>query len=281
MHGYRLGSNVFFAEPPQSNVGTLGNALSVAAGQSLEFRDHREYLPGDDLRRIDWNAYARSDKLTVKLYRNEIHPTVDLLLDVSKSMNLHGTRKGEAVYTLAGYFASAAASSHFSFRVFTTQRACPQLDRSDRLPTDWQPFELTATESPAEMLNRLPPAWRKHGIRIVVSDFLFPAEPEPFVARVANEAAETVLIQLLAENDVVPPDFGNLRLTDCESGERLDLFLDRATQERYQKNLAAHQEHYHTAARRHGAVFCTVVAERFLETGRLDDALYRDVLRVK
>lgn len=279
MLGYHFGSQAAFAEPPQAQTGAAGNALSRSAGQSLEFREHREYLPGDDLRRIDWNVYARSDRLSVKLYRNEIHPHIDLLLDVSKSMNLRGTKKGAATYALAGFFAAAAAGSHFSFRTFITENGCQALERSHQLPAEWQPFELSSAISPAEALNRLPPNWKAHGIRIVVSDFLFPMEPEVFAARIASEAAESVFIQLLAEEDVEPPERGNLRLTDCESGEKLELYLDPLTKERYKKNLAKHQENYHLAARRHGAVFCTVVAESFLETGRIDELFHNGVLR--
>ncbi|MDR0871602.1 MAG: DUF58 domain-containing protein [Planctomycetaceae bacterium] len=279
MLGYRFGSETVFAEPPQTHTGSTGSTLSAAAGQSLEFREHRDYQPGDDLRQIDWNAYARSDRLTVKRYRDEIHPHVDLLLDVSKSMDLHGTKKSEATYALAGFFAAAAAESHFSFKTFITADGCQPLERSHLLPTDWQNFDLNAVVSPAEALNQLPPNWKPRSIRIVVSDFLFLSKPETVAAAVANESAETILVQLLAQDDTDPPERGNVRLTDCESGEKLELYLDPLTKERYKRNLTKHQENYHIAARKYGAVFCTVIAEQFLETERLDELFHRGILR--
>jgi uncharacterized protein (DUF58 family) len=270
MYGYRLGSQAMFAEPRQTTRGMMGNMLSRSTGSSLEFMEHREYLPGDDLRRIDWNAYARSDRLAVKLFREEVNPHVDLLLDVSRSMNLAGTKKGAATYALTGFFASVAAESRFSFRVFVTDDGCRTLERSHLLPLDWEPFDLTSTHSPNDAMLRMPPDWKPHGIRIFVSDFLFMADPELTVSRIAGDAAETILVQLLAESDAEPPQQGNLRLTDCESGERLELYLDLLAREQYKQNLARHQENYYLTARRYGASLMTVIAEPFLETGRLE-----------
>ncbi len=281
MTGYRLGSCALFAEPPRTPLGTMGNMLSRSIGSSLEFMEHREYQPGDDLRRIDWNAYARSDRLDVKLFREEVNPHVDLLLDVSRSMNLTGTRKGEATYALAGFFASAAAESRFSFRVFLAHDGCRALGRSQLVPLEWDPFELSATESPAEALKRMPPAWRPRGIRVVVSDLLFMADPEWVVSQVAGDASVTIIVQLLGDADANPPEQGNRRLVDCENGERMEMFLDTLARERYKRNLSRHQESYHLAARRHGAFFTTVIAEKFLEAGRLDDVFEAELLRYK
>jgi uncharacterized protein (DUF58 family) len=170
MLGYRFGSQVMFSEPPQTSLGTTGNLLGRSIGSSLEFMEHRDYNTGDDLRRIDWNSYARSDRLTVKLFREEVNPHVDLLLDVSRSMSLNKSRKSAATYALAGFFASAAAESRFSFRVHVTDNGCRVLERSHLPPPEWEVFELTTRTSPADAIKQLPPHWRSHGIRIVVSD---------------------------------------------------------------------------------------------------------------
>ena len=70
-----------------------GHHLLPQAGFGIEFAQYRSYDPGDDLRRIDWSAYARSDKLTIKLYREEINPHVDIFIDGSASMKLAETEK--------------------------------------------------------------------------------------------------------------------------------------------------------------------------------------------
>ncbi|HBT75585.1 MAG TPA: hypothetical protein DEB39_01375 [Planctomycetaceae bacterium] len=281
MRGYEWGTRYVFAEPPRMALGAMGNLLSRRSGSSLEFMEHREYLPGDDLRRIDWNAFARSDRLAVKMYREEVHPQVDLLLDCSRSMRLAETRKNEAALALAGFFAATAAESHFSFAVHLAEEGCRKLGRSNLLPSEWEPFEFNGTQSPAESLERMAPAWKPRGIRIVISDLLFPADPDTLVSRIATESAVAVFVQLLAEADAEPPGHGNLRLTDVESGERMEFYLDAGARERYQSNLARHQENYHLACRRHGAHFTTVRAESFLENPDPGDLLHAELLRYK
>ena len=64
-----------------------GERRSTKRGQSVEFADYRNYTPGDDLRRLDWNAYARMERLFIKLFQEEEDITVHLLLDASKSMD--------------------------------------------------------------------------------------------------------------------------------------------------------------------------------------------------
>src|SRR5690606_7126573 len=66
--------------------GLQGNWQGSGAGSSLDFQDHRPYSPGDDPRYSNWQAYARSEHYTMKLYRQEVSPTVDLVIDLSASM---------------------------------------------------------------------------------------------------------------------------------------------------------------------------------------------------
>ncbi|MDR0336123.1 MAG: DUF58 domain-containing protein [Planctomycetaceae bacterium] len=279
MYGYDLGGRVMFSEPRRILSGELGAQLSRRVGSSLEFMEHRDYFPGDDLRRIDWNAYARGDRLAVKLFREEVYPHIDLLLDVSRSMNLVGSRKGEATYALAGFFSSVAAESRYSFRVFLTDDGCRVLDRSHLTPLEWESFELSATNSPNEALFRQPPEWKPHGIRILVSDFLFNADPALLISRVAEGSAVTILVQLLAEADVEPLERGYCRLTDSENEEELELYVDLGLLENYKRNLARHQDNYRVVARRCGVFCVTVIAEHFLNTGRLDELFDLELLK--
>ena len=73
--------------------GESGNWLGSGVGNSIDFHDHRPYLPGDDPRAIDWQAYARTGHYTMKLYREEVSPRVDLVLDVSGSMTFDAAKR--------------------------------------------------------------------------------------------------------------------------------------------------------------------------------------------
>ena len=281
MQGYQWGSRFLFAPPPNSPLGSVGHLLSRTTGSSLEFMDHREYMPGDDLRRIDWNAYARTDRLNVKLYREEVNPHVDLLFDTSKSMALANTPKREAALAAVGFFASVAAESRFSFSLHLTDSGCRKLERTNMLPTEWEPFEIGSVASPAEAFAQMPPRWRTRGIRVIVSDLLFLTDPNLFIAQISQDAAITIVVQLLAQEDAEPPEAGNVRLVDTESGERLEIYLDTVARARYMQNLARHQENYLAACRRHGATMTTLIAEKFLEEHRMDDLLAAELLRIR
>ena len=108
--GQQAGSRYCLAALRRSPQGTAGSQLGRLAGESMEFMDHREYQPGDDLRRLDWSAYARSDKMIVKLYRQEVCPHLDVVLDGSRSMALPGTQKLRAGAALAAALTAAAAT---------------------------------------------------------------------------------------------------------------------------------------------------------------------------
>ena len=122
-------------EPPRTTSAPLaGLQLGRQAGASLEFRDHRDYQPGDDLRRIDWNAFARSDRLTIKLYREEISPHLDIVLDGSRSMALEGAEKARAAIGLAAAFAVAAENAGYSHNAWLARRSVEPVVPSPKLP---------------------------------------------------------------------------------------------------------------------------------------------------
>src|ERR1700761_2635359 len=87
--------------------GQSGNWLGAGTGSSIDFQDHRPYLPGDDPRYIDWQAYARTGHYTMKLYREEVSPLVDLVFDASESMFLDAEKMARGLDLL--YFAIESA----------------------------------------------------------------------------------------------------------------------------------------------------------------------------
>ena len=114
--GQMAGRRYRITIPPRLAQGTVGSHLGNRAGSSLEFLDHRSYQLGDDLRRIDWYAYARTDKLTLKLFREEVCPHVDILLDGSQSMHLAESEKVRATLGIASILTQAS----YAFPIFTS-----------------------------------------------------------------------------------------------------------------------------------------------------------------
>jgi uncharacterized protein (DUF58 family) len=278
--GEQAGARYRLAAPRSAPQGTAGSQLAHAAGESMEFMEHRDYQPGDDLRRMNWSAYARSDKLVVKVFQQEVCPHFDLVIDGSRSMMLEGTQKLRATLGLAAALACAAENSGYSRRVYLAQDGCHPVQGSSDRPGAWQGLEFVSRLSPAESFRALPPAWRPRGIRVIVSDFLWLGDPLEILNAMADRAAAVLVIQILAGEDAEPAGRGNQRLLDCESGESLEVFVDASGQDRYRQNLARHQADWHLAARKVGATFIPLIAEDVCRSWDLSPLVQAEALTV-
>jgi len=280
LEGQNAGIRYGIGCPRTIQRGLVGSHLGNRSGSSLEFMDHREYIAGDDLRRIDWNAFARSDKLSIKLYRDEVSPHLDIIIDCSRSMSLAGSEKGRAALGLAAVFAQAAGNSDYSFTGWQVRGTCEKiLNGSDR-PVLWEGVEFDSDISCEQSFRRQMPRWRPRGLRVLLSDLLWLGEPHSSLCILADRASAVFVVQILAQQDVEPPQRGNIRLEDCESLQQKDIFIDAVAQNRYRKNLAAHQYNWNRACRQLGAVMTTVVAEQIVEQWRLDDLVRAEILKV-
>jgi uncharacterized protein (DUF58 family) len=278
--GERAGMRYALGLPQHAPLGATGVALGHRTGSSLEFKEYREYQPGDDLRHVDWNAYARSDQLYVKLYREEVNPHLDIVLDDSRSMTLEGSRKAQATAGLAALFAAAATNAGFAHAAWLIGEGFRPVPNGNAMPTVWEGIEFTYRGDPAEAFRRSPPAWRPRGLRVLLSDLLWVGDPLLILQHFADRAAAVVVVQVLAEADVNPPTHGNLRLVDSETEKVQEIFVDAAAVKRYQEALARHQQNWHRACRQVGALLTTVVAEKVIRDWRLDELVAAEILKV-
>lgn len=270
--------------PRTLTSGLGGIRLGRRSGSSLEFQEYRDYQPGDDLRHLDWSAYARSDRLTVKVFHEEVDPHLDLVVDGSRSMALEGTAKAAATAGLAALFARAADHAGFTRSVFLAAEGSTRLDAAGGSPASWRAFALEHAGSIGDSLARLPPL-RPRGLRVLLSDLLSDEEPRHVLDRLAHGAASVVVTQVLARTDAEPPEVGFARLVDCETGEARDLLVDAAAARRYAAALAEHQTAWRRACREIGAVLVTVLAEELIDQGfrpeALEDLVLQEVLALR
>jgi uncharacterized protein (DUF58 family) len=259
--GEKLGLRYALKIPQSATSGWTGPRSGRRAGSSIDFQDYREYQPGDDLRFIDWGIYARSDRLTVKLFREEVTPHLDLILDGSRSMNLADTAKAGAVARLAALLATAAANAQCTQAVWLSGEGFQRLPNDTLPPSAWDKLELDSPRTPEQSFAILPPRFRRLGVRVLVSDLLWPAEPVPILRRLRDGAAELYVIQLLARDDATPPEHGNLRITDSETGAESEIYVDDGIARQYADNLAQWQQSWADACRQCGAHMTTIIAE--------------------
>src|SRR5690242_18572730 len=149
-HGEQMGTRYALQIPQVAASGIIGSRAGRRAGSSIDFQDYREYQPGDDLRFIDWGIYARTDRLTVKLFREEVTPHLDLILDGSRSMNLEKTAKGTAVASLAALLATAAANAQCSQAVWLSGEGFQRLPNDTLVPSAWDKLDLASQRTPEQ-----------------------------------------------------------------------------------------------------------------------------------
>jgi uncharacterized protein (DUF58 family) len=268
------------AVPRGGPVNRTGSTLGARAGASLEFRDHRGYELGDDLRHVDWNAFARTDQLSVKLFREEVSPHLDVLIDGSRSMALADSAKARATLALAGFLTAAAANAGFSHAGWLLAADAVPLGDRTRRPDAWEAVRFEYRESPVAAVGGVAARWRPRGVRVLLSDLLWDADPAPVVRQLADRAASAVVLQVLAADDADPPPGGHLRLIDSETDAVREVRVDTAMAARYRANLRRLQGDWHDACRGAGVVFETVVAEDVLKDWRLDPLVAAGVLQV-
>jgi uncharacterized protein (DUF58 family) len=234
--------------------GKLGERLGAGTGSSLEFQDYRQYAAGDDLRHVDWSAYARSEVLTVRLYREEVAPRIDLAFDISRSMTV-SEHKARGYGALAGLLACACGSTDADARVLTTSAIEP---RPFGRPEEIERF--LACDSANSVLEEGHISFRRRSMRVVVSDFLFPHDPDVLVGRLAREASSLAVIQITLPEEAEPVADGGRRLLDVEGRGELDLVIDEKAVQEYRERFSRLRQGLARAARRAGGGFAHIIA---------------------
>lgn len=240
-----LGAAYRILPPEQFCGGKAGVFAGSRDGQSVDFHDYREYAPGDDLRRVDWRAYARTGQMHLKLFREEVSPVVELHLDASASMGAYPGKEQAAVF-LAAFLREAALAAD--------ARPVLCLDGRRFSGPDFL-HALMAAEfaGPAGSDKAPPPSPAARPLRFFLSDFLFDANLPTLFRRHAAGAFAFKPLMLLSRSELHPPWRGFHRLRDVENpGISLDLSLDDRGVETYRRRLAKHEEALAAEAVRHG-----------------------------
>jgi uncharacterized protein (DUF58 family) len=260
--GEAQGQGMRLALPRAALRGLSGARLGQDTGHSVDFQDYRAYQPGDDLRHVDWGVMARSDQMVIKLFRNEVSPHLDLILDTSASMSVAPGDKSDAGLRLAAGVSVAARNARCSTALWITGNGWHRVDPPQARPALWEPFAFDARLAPPAALDLRNPALRRNGLRVLVSDLLWPGDPLAFLRRVGDGASAVAVVQLLGARDRLAPEPGFVRLVDAETGEEVDCFLNEGMRAQYQQALVEHVSNWQRACRQTGARFVSVPARQ-------------------
>jgi len=251
--------------------GQAGNWAGMGIGSSIDFQDHRQYVPGDDPRHINWQAYARTESYSMKLYREEVSPQVDLVFDASPSMYVTEDKALRSLELL--YFAA-----HSTFQINAQLRAYQLVGDQARQLTieelrsgavDLLPSKTDLPVIPG--FDRVP--WRPQSLRVIVSDLLFASAPEAVVNILSSGRSRSIVFSPWTEAEADPEWIGNVELIDCERDLRQTHNLSAAELEAYRQRYRNHFATWSDACRRRSVDFARVKAE-----GPLTQALTREAL---
>ncbi len=224
-----------------------GERRSKARGQSVEFADHRNYVPGDDFRYLDWNLFGRLEKLFLKLYEEERELPVRIFLDASESMAFGEPRKFDFARQIAaavGYVALCGFDrvSVIPFPDNKEEAAVRGALRAVRGRKSALNFfqnitQLTAKGSASfnESLRRGALEARQAGVAVVLSDFLDPAGYESGLTALVGRGFQVNAVQILAPEELSPSTYGDLRLVDAETGNVQEVSFGRYRMSAYQQ----------------------------------------------
>lgn len=280
-YGVEAGMRFNMCIPTGTFEGGFGVKQGAHSGNSLEFMEHRDYMAGDDLRQLDWGVYARTDKLSVKLYREEVNPSLDIVIDGSKSMLDADFQKANVALGIASLLATAGGNAGFSYK---TWQSCNEgfslLNNGDKTPDLWDGINFKSQYSPADSIVCSNPKFQHNGVRILISDLLWLGAPHEFLTRFSYGATAVIIIQVLADKDINPIVEGNVQLIDSETGESQELFMDSNVVKEYKERLARHQQSWSTACRETAAVFTSVNAKEIVKDWMLTDLINHEILRI-
>ena len=252
-HTYRINLDA------TSSAGTIGLKQGHETGSSVEIQDFRDYAPGDDPRRIDWLAYGRTDRLVVRLFREEVSPFFDVVVDTSASMGIDDGRKRALCTELYHWLYHSAKIQAVPVRVFA---AGPQLERLEG------PGQIAFGESESILFTspaRAAAALRRTSVRLLLTDFMAPTNPAEVLRTLSAGCGTLIVVHVLGPWESDPQLEGPAVLDAIETARRVDLNLDSHVVEKYRARLRALTGVVRGEMFKCGGVYINLIADRALE----------------
>jgi uncharacterized protein (DUF58 family) len=253
-------------------------------GFSQEFAEYRAYNPGDDLRHVDWNVFARTERMYLKRYRGETNCQVTILLDASRSMKFGSHRIDKLEYTrflaaclayMAGLQRDAAGLIVFDDEVRNFVAPSTRQGQLARLLHAIDKVQVGVRTDYSRPFAHLRQFLHRRGLIVLLSDFW--EQPEQIIQTIAPlryHGNELVLFHVLDPEEIRPKLRDPVLLEDLESGATLEVSPDYATHE-YPGKMDAHVEDLRTKAQGAGLDYFLIDTSR-----PLDNAL-REYLAIR
>lgn len=253
-----------------------GDRRSTKKGTSIEFADYRNYAPGDDLRRMDWNVYARTDRPYIKLLEDEEDLAVHFLLDASASMNWPTGPEVEApedqnklLYAkrlMAGLaYIALGTNDRLSISAFNlggVDSFGPARGRGQGIPMLRYAHRIEpggATDLNTALRDYAVRA-RRPGLCFVISDMFTPGYVDGLNI-LLGKGYEVILLHVLSPDEVSPPMTGDLRFIDVETGNTQEVSLDGGMRGMYIERVQAWREEIRAECTKRGVNYLPLTTD--------------------
>jgi len=257
-------------------------------GQTVEFSDYREYMLGDDIRRIDWNLYSRFEKHFIKLFTDERQMQLQVFLDCSASMATVNPQKAAYATAIAAAlgFLSVHNMDKVSYKLIqgniamdvggvivgknTFFRAINQLKK----------INYTEEANISEAVSNCPNPGNNDGLTVIISDFLTENNWKKAIDYLCYKKRQVMLVQVLSPDEIAPSYSGRVTLLDAEAQgiedlKNFKLRITRGLQKAYDQALNDYRQEIKTFCRSRGADFISVSCDKPLEK-----TLFKELLKV-
>ena len=257
-----------------------GERRSKRRGESAEFADYRNYVIGDDLRHVDWNAYARLDRLFLKLFFEEEELNVSVLLDVSGSMDTGEPQKALFAKRLAaavGYIGlchqDRVSIYAYQDRIIERLPGLRSRRTAARLMRFIEALPVGGASHFSAAARQFAVGHTQKGVCLVISDFLDKGGYEEGLRYLLGRRMDVYAIQVLSPQELDPPLAGDLKLVDCEDDDVAEVTISRPLLDKYKAKLQAYCGALRDFCTRRGVGYVLATSDQPV------DALVLDVLR--
>ncbi len=239
-----------------------GERRSKRKGQSVEFADYRNYVIGDDLRFLDWNLFARLDRLFIRLFMEEEDLHFYVLIDNSLSMDFGDPSKLLYACKIAAAlgFVGLVNMDRVLVEVFNDNltQSLPALRgrRSMwRLMDFLQKLEPAGPSDLRQAMRTFSIKCSGKGVVVLLSDFMDKGGYEEALRYLVARQMDVYAIQILSQEEIDPEIVGDLKLTDIEDGDTAEITVSAPLLKRYKQNLAAYCAALHEFCSRRGITY--------------------------
>ncbi len=226
-----------------------GERKSKRKGESAEFADYRNYVVGDDLRHIDWNIYARLDRLFLKLFLEEEELNVSILIDVSQSMAEGQPSKGHYAKRVAAAVGYIGLCNYDRVNLYAYRdRVVGKLAglRGRRVLPQLVAFlsglSVEGRSHFAAAAKQFALGHTQKGVAFILSDMLDKGGFQEGLPYLLGRQMDVYVMQVLSRQELEPDLAGDLKLVDCEDEDVAEVTISKLLLDKYKANLQAYCE---------------------------------------